>query len=304
MKYKTPAALEMAVKEAAKKSPLDTNRAMAGFCFHRLLCRIFSDPDTPFVLKGGQSVLARTVNARATRDIDLLAREISIEVAVTELKRLAGINLNDFMAFSFEKAEAIKQNDEYRSGAKVWFTPSLGGKSLQPVSVDLVIDEVDGLKPETIVPVDRLEIEGLSVFDYRVYRVESALADKLLAILEIHDGRPSSRIKDLVDIVVYAKTCEIESHTLASQVLKESLARKVTLPKNFEIPEGWLAAFDKAYTKMAKQAKIDDVAPNITSAEQLAAKLFEPALDTCQASSLSSWDPAKLQWKEIKSGSC
>lgn len=81
MRYKTPAALEMAVKEAAKKSPLDTNRAIAGFYFHRLLCRVFSDPDSPFVLKGGQSVLARTVDARATRDIDLLARETSVEAA-------------------------------------------------------------------------------------------------------------------------------------------------------------------------------------------------------------------------------
>lgn len=74
MRYKTPAALEMAVKEAAKKSPLDTNRAIAGFYLHRLLCRVFSGPDSPFVLKGGQNVLARTVDARATRDIDLLAR--------------------------------------------------------------------------------------------------------------------------------------------------------------------------------------------------------------------------------------
>ena len=47
----------MAVKEAAKKSPLDTNRAIAGFYFHRLLCRVFSDPDSPFVLKGGQACL-------------------------------------------------------------------------------------------------------------------------------------------------------------------------------------------------------------------------------------------------------
>ena len=37
MRYKTPAALEMAVKEAAKKSPLGTNRAIAGFYFHWLL---------------------------------------------------------------------------------------------------------------------------------------------------------------------------------------------------------------------------------------------------------------------------
>lgn len=123
MRYKTPAALEMAVKEAAKKSPLDTNLAIAGFYFHRLLCRVFSDPDSPFVLKGGQSVLARTVDARATRDIDLLARETSVEAAVADLRRLAGIGLDDFISFSFDKAEPIKADDEYRSGMKIWFTP-------------------------------------------------------------------------------------------------------------------------------------------------------------------------------------
>lgn len=143
MRYKTPAALEMAVKGAAKKSPLDTNRAIAGFYFHRLLCRVFSDPDSPFVLKGGQSVLARTVDARATRDIDLLARETSVEAAVADLRRLAGIGLDDFIGFSFDKAEPIKADAEYRSGMKVWFTPSFGGKSLQAASVYLVVDEVD-----------------------------------------------------------------------------------------------------------------------------------------------------------------
>ena len=64
MRYKTPAALEMAVKEAAKNSPLDANRAIAGFYFRRLLCRVFSDPDSPFVLKGeGSPVSASTTSS-------------------------------------------------------------------------------------------------------------------------------------------------------------------------------------------------------------------------------------------------
>lgn len=45
MRYRTPAALEMAVKAAAKASPLDTNLAISGFYFHRLLCRVFSEKD-------------------------------------------------------------------------------------------------------------------------------------------------------------------------------------------------------------------------------------------------------------------
>lgn len=48
------------------------------------------------------------------------------------------------------------------------------------MSVDLVVDEVDGLEPETITPADRLQIDDIPVFDYRIYRAESALADKLL----------------------------------------------------------------------------------------------------------------------------
>lgn len=42
MTYKTSASLEMAVKQAAKDSPQDTNRAIAGFWHHRLLCRVFA----------------------------------------------------------------------------------------------------------------------------------------------------------------------------------------------------------------------------------------------------------------------
>ena len=37
-----------------------------------------------------------------------------------------------------------------RAGMEVWFTPSLGGKSLQAVSVDLVIDEVDDVAPDMV----------------------------------------------------------------------------------------------------------------------------------------------------------
>lgn len=85
VKYKTPAALEMAVRNAARESPMDTNRAIVGFYFHRFLCRVFSEDDCRFVLKGGQSVLARTLDARVTRDIDLVAQEESLEEAVADL---------------------------------------------------------------------------------------------------------------------------------------------------------------------------------------------------------------------------
>ena len=297
MKYRTPAALEMAVKAAAKTSPLDTNLAISGFYFHRLLCRVFSEKDHKFVLKGGLSVLARTVDARATRDIDLLALETELGTAVEELKRLASVNLDDFVAFQFDKVEPIKADDEYRSGAKVWFTPTLGGKPLQPLSIDLVADEVDGLAPEVLKPADRLDIDGLPVFDYPIYRAECALADKLLAMLETHNDRPSSRVKDLIDIVVYAKACEIDSAILAERVAKEAAARKVELPEAFAVPGSWLDNYKTSYKKMAKQAKTDDVAPNLESAQELARKLYAPAFE--EHRNHAKWNPSSMLWIEV-----
>lgn len=56
MRYRTPAALEMAVKAAAKASPLDTNLAISGFYFHLLLCRMFSEKDRKFALKRARAL--------------------------------------------------------------------------------------------------------------------------------------------------------------------------------------------------------------------------------------------------------
>ena len=65
MRYRTPEALGMAVTAAARRSGMDVGRAISGFYFHRLLCRAFSVPDSPFLPKGGQSMLARMPSARA-----------------------------------------------------------------------------------------------------------------------------------------------------------------------------------------------------------------------------------------------
>ena len=295
VKYKTPAALEMAVRNAARRSPMDTNRAIAGFYFHRLLCRVFKGDDSRFVLKGGQSVLARTLDARVTRDIDLVAQEESLEEAIADLVQAASIDLDDFVSFVFDRAEQIKAEDEYRCGTKVWFTPLMGTKKLQPISIDLVVDEVRGLEPEILAPVDRLDIEGLPVCDYRVCRVESALADKLLAMMELHDGRASSRIKDIVDILVYAKTCSVDGATLAERVEKEAFARKIAMPKEFVAPLWWKQNGSAQYTKMARQAGVLEFAGNIAGAEEVVNRLYAPYFD--RSMSVCKWNPQTMRWE-------
>jgi hypothetical protein len=296
MRYKTPAALEMAAKAAARRSALDTSRAMTGFYFHRLLCRIFSDPHHAFVLKGGQSMLARTVDARATKDIDLLCKEQSLDRALEELDRLASADLGDHMRFTLASADPIKVEDEYRSGLRVVFQPALGPKSLQPISIDLVVDEVPLERAELVAPADRIEVEGLQVCDYLVYPVEDALADKLCALVERHDGRASSRVKDLVDIAVYAVTCSIDGGQLRERVLREGAVRGIALPETFGIPDEWEAPHERQFEKLCSQTGLPYSLRSIGASVELASRFFDPVL--AGLADGVTWNPQKAAWEE------
>lgn len=293
--YSSPRALEMAVKEAARRSPMDTSRAIAGFYFHRLLCRVFSDPDSPFVLKGGLGVLARTKDARYTRDIDLTTNSLGIDAAVDELKALALKDLDDFVSFAYIDCNPIKAEDEYREGRTVAFDVFLGAKKVQTVSVDLVTDEIDCGEPDRVSPVDRVELAGIETCDYLVYPVERAVADKVCGIVERHGDRPSSRVKDLVDIVVYARNVAFEFDSLSAVLKTEISARRLTLRRAFGVPPEWGDVQARQYKKLAEQAKIPERFHDIRSAEALAKELIEPCLSGRMG--LNVWSTEALAWE-------
>ncbi len=296
MTYKSAAALEMAVKEAAKASPQDTSRAISGFYFHRLLCRVFAGGNDSFVLKGGHGALARTLDARTTRDIDLLSTRDSLEEALADLRRLAQRDLGDFLAFEFAGAEPIKADDEYRSGLSVRFVPVLGARRMQPISIDLVVDEVPLKGTEAIAPADRIDVKGLATCDYLVYPVGAALADKLCALAERHNGHASSRVKDLVDIVVYALTCDADGSDLQRCVHREVAVRKLGTIAEFALPEEWGASQARQYAKLCTQTGIPARLHGIGEASSLAAKLLNPALE--QRCENQRWNHVSLDWEE------
>lgn len=297
MTYKSPAALEMAVKEAAKASPRDTGRAISGFYFHRLLCRVFAGGNSSFVLKGGQSVLARTLDARTTRDIDLLSMRTSLDDALSDLRLLVQRDLGDFISYEFAGAEPIKTEDEYRSGLSVQFVPMVGSKRMQTISIDLVVDEVSLEGAELIEPVDRLDIKELESCSYLVYPVEAALADKLCALAERHNGRPSSRVKDLVDVVVYALSCDVDGGALQLRIARESGARRLARIEAFALPEEWGVSQARQYAKLCAQTGLPESLHRIEEASALAEKLFGPVL--AGAAEGSFWSHATGAWEKI-----
>lgn len=295
MRYKSAAALEMAVKSAAVASPMETGRAVSAFYFHRLLCRVFAGGNGSFVLKGGRAMLARTADARATRDIDLLFTEQSLEGALEELVRLAGADLGDFVTFEFAGEHPIKAEDEYRQGLSARSVAMIGAKRLSPVSVDLVIDEVPLEGAERMAPADRIEVAGIEACDYLVYPVEVALADKLCGIVEMHGGRASSRVKDLVDISVYATTAEVDGAKLQSRLRRESAARRISLGTALALPEAWGSSQARQFAKLCQGTGLPEALRNMEAASKLAGRLLDPAIRG-EADGLR-WNPEVRKWE-------
>lgn len=64
------AALTARLKQLAASSPYNISQLRRHFAYDRLLARIFAEPASRWVLKGGVSMLARISTARHSADVD------------------------------------------------------------------------------------------------------------------------------------------------------------------------------------------------------------------------------------------
>lgn len=137
--------------------------------------------------------------------------------------------------------------------------------------------------------------EGLITCDYLVYPVGAALADKLCALSERHNGRASSRVKDLVDIIIYALTCDIDGNDLQRRAQREIAVRKLEPMGAFSLPEEWGASQARQYAKLCAQTGIPKQLHDIGEASKLAARLFDCVLNRyCDG---LRWSHTDLDWE-------
>ena len=288
-------ALEQAVKAAARKSGQDVGRAVEGFYAGRLLERVFSEERKPFVLKGGRGILARTVDARYTTDTDFLYKGDNLEEALGELKRLASKDLGDRMEFRFVSADKIAATQEYRDGCRARFEVVLDGtRRKSEIAIDLVADPVELGKADLVTPANRLDVKGLAVFDYLVYPVERTVADKVCATMQAYGGRESSRVKDLVDLVLHVTRYGMAGSDLSEAIEREAGIREINPLGAFRVPDSWRGPRERAYKKAAAEAKIPDRWLGVADAERVVKKCVDPAISR-QAEGLE-WNPKKLEW--------
>src|SRR6185437_16493742 len=99
-------------------------------------------------------------------------------------------------------------------------------------------------------PLVAVDIPGLLRVDYQVYPLVDHLADKVTACLETHaraggGAMVSSRYKDLVDMVLIARTQRPVAAAVRRALLSETGRRNVDLPAEFDTPGPlWPAGYE------------------------------------------------------------
>lgn len=280
MRYKSATALEQAVKAAARKSGRDVNKAIAAFWRDRLLCRVFSTPEPAFALRGGQGMLAKVPDARETRDIDLLGAGTDLDAALDELIALASLDLGDFVDFRLESTRSTDTSQDYREGVTATFGVWLGGTAKRgTVSIDLVVDTVPPDGYDLVESVSALPIEGLETHPYAVTKPASRVAEKVGATLQDYDARPSSRVKDLADLVKTMLTEDVDGTSLERRLRSELAVRRVGSVDGFTVPSAWKTTYATNYRKIAAESSLPGRYEDVAVAEAAVAAWLAPAFE-------------------------
>ena len=280
--YKDSTALMAAATARVKTTAVATGEDRAGlmrrFVFDRFLARVFAHPTSPWVLKGGSAVLARVHDARTTKDIDLLHQLGNIDAAVAALRAVLDVDMGDHFRFVITKVDkdvgGMAQPNV--DGARVNIDAYVGTGQYGNFHVDLVTGSLMTADPE-VRPATSIDVPGLTAPLLRLYPVVDHIADKLCAIQALYgeDQRPSSRYRDLVDLVVFAITEDIEGAQLTTAILGEWTHRSMVGEPRFDPP----VEFERAYPPIARRVPRCAAHTAYADAAALVSAMLAPALD-------------------------
>ena len=291
--YATPAAFRRALTdrltEQAKAGQWSLAQLQRQIAYDRLLQRLYL-ADQAWILKGAVALLAREIGVRASLDIDVY-RAKAREVAEAELRDAVAVDIGDWFRFEIGPGTAV-------AGAFATRLPirALVGTTLWvEFHVDLVGSDLRMTgQPEDVPPLARVVMPNIEQHGYRAYPLVDHIADKVAAIVERHgeELRPSTRFRDLVDLVAIVTSAPINARDQRKALLSEFDRRGIELPGHFAVPDRalWESGYarEAARSLLAGARSLDDALDTVTP-------FFDPLL---AGKSQGTWDPGALSWSE------
>lgn len=291
-RYGSPTAFRQALtaklRAKAQEGPWTLAQLQRQMAYDRLLERLYLTSDG-WIVKGAAALLARDIGVRATVDIDVY-REAAREVADAELRAAGRRDIGDW--FSFEVGVARPIADDV-SAMRLPVTAYVGTTVWASFHVDLVGPDVRMTgEPEPVPPLARVDMPNIHQHGYRAYPLVDHVADKVVAMYELHGARrlPSTRYRDLVDLVAIAIGASVDAETQLMALAVQAKRRGIALPASFEVPDR--ALWEPGYAAEARRSLLP-VAHTLEEALAIVAPFLGPLLD---GSASGRWDAAERRW--------
>lgn len=296
MKYETASSFRTAIEARLRPAyALHETRSISRrrklMVFDRLLARLQAVSPDHWIVKGGIALEYRLgAHARSTKDLDL-ARQEDEHAAAEDLRAAESTDLDDFFTFKIDRTDAL---DELIEGAAVRYRvqAELAGRLFETVTVDVGFSETFGVLPDRVSGPDFLGFAGIQPVEVLVLPLEQHIAEKLHAYTRAYAAdRKSSRVKDLVDLVLILTTSVIDAGRLHHAIDRTFASRGTqSLPERFPVPpEGW----EPPYRHLANEI---GVIPDLAEGYRVTAAFLDPIL-TGTAPMDARWEPTGAVWQ-------
>ena len=264
-RYATPgalrAALEGRLSDLAKEQGLDLQRMRRQVAFDRLLCRLFRHADSPWLLKGGYAMELRIQSARTTRDIDLAIRKLPggakdcDAVVIRELlTQVSEVDLGDGFAFVIGEPTLDLDAAPY-GGSRFPVDARMAGRRFVSFHLDVSAGDVLREPFEWLEGKDWLGFAGISRAKLPAISREEQFAEKLHAYTLPRTGRPNTRVKDLVDMLLLLDSRMIDQSRLAENI-RATFRRRRTHEVPSALPPP-LSSWEGPFGEMASACGLD-----------------------------------------------
>jgi len=296
VRYATASAFRTALEErlltAARQTNVPVVRLRKLVVFERLLARLLVVSQDRWILKGALALDFRLgAGFRTTQDMDL-ARADDERSATADFLAAQDVDLQDYFSFAIQKTARL---DAALEGAAVRYHAhaELAGRAFEDVIVDVGFGDPVVTAPDLVPGPSLLGFAGVDPVEVPVLSIEQQIAEKVHAYTRQYvGGRHSSRVKDLIDLVLIRSHVMLEAGSLRL-ALRTVFVHRGSHPLPMKLPSPPLE-WSLPYRKMASTVELD---ADLSEGYRVAAAFLDPVLDGT-VPDVARWYPGDGNWRE------
>jgi len=293
VKHASPVAFRQALDQRLKNEAANTGLGVARLrkrvAFELFLRRLLLVAPDRWVLKGALALDFRlAVATRSTKDIDL-GRDDDEQTATRDVAAAQQLAMDDFFTFAAIRTDTLEDTDEF-SAVRFHVTAQLAGRTFEQFLLDIGFSDTISWTPDTIHTSELLSFAGIGPLALPAIPIPQHLAEKVHAYTRIYGEykQPSTRPKDLVDILLIERSVPIQAKELRD-ALQSTFAERARQPLPTSLPPP-PATWAGPYGRLAETVSVES---DLSSAFTRASAFLDPVLS---GYARGGWDTRRRKW--------